>query len=157
MTSRLVVSLRVAATPERAFTAFTRDIALWWRPNALFAFTRERTGVLAFEPRLDGRLTETYADGAQFEIGKIVRWEPPRRLAFTWRQASFTEHQQTEVRVRFDAVGAETRVTVEHVGWDAIPQKHAARHGFPLAAFQARHAEWWQALLRAFGAAAADP
>jgi hypothetical protein len=28
-----------------------------------------------------------------------------------------------------------------------VPQGHAARHGFPLGVFQARHAEWWQALL----------
>jgi hypothetical protein len=25
-----------------------------------------------------------------------------------------------------------TRVTVEHFGWDTIPQENAARHGFPL-------------------------
>jgi len=43
-------------------------------------------------------------------------------------------------------------VTVEHFGWDAIPQDHAARHGFPLNAFQQRLAEWWQALLRSLSA-----
>jgi hypothetical protein len=43
-------------------------------------------------------------------------------------------------------------VTVEHVGWDAIPQEHAARHGFPLTAFQRRLAEWWQVLLRSLDA-----
>ena len=35
-------------------------------------------------------------------------------------------------------------------GWDAIPQRHAARHGFPLDVFQLRHAEWWQALLASY-------
>ena len=40
--------------------------------------------------------------------------------------------------MRFDAVDTGTRVTVEHFGWDAIPQEHAARHGFPLDAFQQR-------------------
>lgn len=152
MSARLLVALRVAATPQRTFDAFTREIDLWWQPNPLFAFTRDRSGRLAFEPQLGGRLTETYADGEQFEIGRITVWEPPRRLAFSWRQASFSADQQTEVRVSFDAVGAETRVTVEHLGWDSIPQDHAARHTFPLAAFQARHAEWWQTLLSALRA-----
>ncbi|MCA8889803.1 MAG: hypothetical protein KDA46_13290 [Parvularculaceae bacterium] len=31
MTSAAIVSLRVAASPERAFDAFTRDIDAWWR------------------------------------------------------------------------------------------------------------------------------
>jgi hypothetical protein len=47
-------------------------------------------------------------------------------------------------------------VTVEHYGWDAIPQEHAARHGFPLAAFQQREAEWWQRLLGALDDHIAD-
>ena len=152
MTAQLLVALRVRATPERTFEAFTREIALWWRPNVLFAFSRLRAGTLAFEPRLGGRFTETYGDGEQFEIGKITAWEPPRKLAFTWRQASFAPDQQTEVRVRFDPAGAETRVTVEHFGWDSIPREHAARHRFPLDAFQQRHAEWWQTLLRSLAA-----
>ena len=50
--------------------------------------------------------------------------------------------------MRFEPVATGTRVTVEHVGWDVIPQEHAARHGFPLGAFQQRVAEWWQTLLR---------
>jgi hypothetical protein len=32
-----------------------------------------------------------------------------------------------------------------------VPQKHVARHGFPLGVFQQRHAEWWQALLGNYG------
>jgi len=38
-------------------------------------------------------------------------------------------------------------VIVEHTGWDIIPRKHLARHGFPLDAFLQRDAEWWQVLL----------
>ena len=56
--------------------------------------------------------------------------------------------QTTEVHVRFEPAGEETRVVVEHTGWDAIAPKHEARHGFPLEAFLQREAEWWQALLR---------
>ena len=48
--SRVLVALRVNATPERAFAAFTTDIALWWRPNELFQFSVGRSGTLSFEP-----------------------------------------------------------------------------------------------------------
>ncbi len=150
--SRVLVALRVPATAERAFAAFTNEIALWWQPSGLFQFTDGRTGTLAFEPGPTGRLIETYDDGTAFVIGDIRVWEPPHRLVLTWRHATFATDQGTELHVRFDAVReptAHTRVTVEHFGWDAIPAGHAARHGFPLATFQLRFASWWQTLLGA--------
>jgi uncharacterized protein YndB with AHSA1/START domain len=148
--SRVVVALRVAASPARAFEAFTGEIGRWWRPNALFAFTPRSPGVLAFEGGEGGRLTETRAGGKVFEIGRVRAWEPPQRLVFSWRQASFAADQETEVEVRFESAGEETRVTVEHRGWDSVPQAHAARHGFPPQVFLLRHAEWWRTLLESF-------
>ena len=146
--SRVLVALRVPAAPARAFAVFTDDIAQWWRPSPLFQFTEHRNGRLTFEPGPDGRLTETYDDGSVFEIGRIRAWEPPHRLALSWRQASFGPDQETEVHIRFEPIGDETRITVEHFGWDAVPTEHAARHGFPLGLFQLRLGEWWQSLLR---------
>jgi len=148
--SRVVVALRVKASPDRAFEAFTREIGAWWRPSALFAFTPRDPGRLAFEPGANGRLIETLANGKVFEIGRVRAWEPPKRLVFGWRQATFAPEQNTEVEVRFEPVGEETRVTVEHVGWDSVPMAHVARHGFPNALFLTRHGEWWQALLAAY-------
>ena len=150
MTSRVLVALRVAATPARAFEAFTGEIGEWWKPNALFAFTPRAPGTLAFD-RDAGRLIETRADGGTFEIGRILAWEPGRRLAFTWRQATFAPGQETRVEVRFERVGDETRVSIEHAGWESVPQDHVARHGFPDGVFLRRHGEWWQALLAALG------
>jgi hypothetical protein len=152
VTSRILVSLRVAAVPERAFGAFVYEIGVWWRPNALFRFTSHPAGVVALEPGLGGRFTETRADGEVFEIGRITVWEPGVRLAFTWRQASFAPGQTTQVEVRFEPVGNETRVTVEHRGWETIPQQHVARHTFPDAIFLQRHGEWWQSLFRFYAA-----
>ena len=149
MNSRVFIALRVSATPERAFQAFTQEIGAWWRPNAMFAFTPREPGVMSFEPGEGGRLIETRANGKVFEIGRIRVWSPPSRLVFGWRQATFAEGQDTEVEVRFEAVGDETRVTVEHTGWDSVPAGHVARHGFPDAVFLRRHGEWWQALLSA--------
>lgn len=145
MASRVVVALRVPASPDRAFEAFTAEIGQWWRPNSLFAFTPRAPGVLSFEGR--ERLIETRDGGKVFEIGRVKVWEPGARLVIGWRQATFTADMATEVEVTFEAVGEETRVTVSHVGWDSIPTDHVAKHHFPETVFLARHGEWWRALL----------
>jgi len=141
------VALRIAAPPARVFEAFTAEIGQWWRPNQLFRLTGRDGGRLAIESRLDGRATETYADGDWFEVGRVRVWEPPERVVLSWRAASFPPDRETEVHVRFEPVDEGTRVVVEHFGWDGLPREHAARHGFPLFVFQQRLAEWWQALL----------
>ena len=117
----------------------------------MFAFTPRAPGVLSFEPGEGGRFIETRANGRVFEIGRVRSWSPPDRLVFGWRQATFAPDQDTEVEVRFEAVGDETRVTVEHRGWDSVPVAHVARHGFPDTVFLRRHGEWWQVLLSSFG------
>jgi uncharacterized protein YndB with AHSA1/START domain len=150
MSSRVVVALRVAATPRRAFEAFTQEISLWWRPNAMFRFTPRSPGVLSFEPGEGGRLIETLPGGKVFEIGRITAWAPAERLAFGWRQATFAPGQATHVEVRFEPVGEATRVTIEHTGWDTVPATHAARHGMADTVFLQRHARWWRDLLASY-------
>ncbi|HEY7901278.1 MAG TPA: SRPBCC domain-containing protein [Caulobacteraceae bacterium] len=149
MSSRILVALRVDATPARAFAAFTGETTAWWRPNGIFRFTPRAGGQVGFEPGPKGRFIETLPNGKVFEIGQVRVWAPPDRLVFGWRQATFLPGQDTEVEVRFEAVGDQTRVTVEHRGWDSVPAAHVARHGFPAAQFLQRHAEWWSALLGA--------
>ena len=149
MTSKVYVALRVKASPERAFSAFVGEIGAWWRPNGLFQTTPRAPGVLAFEAEEGGRLTETLESGKVFEIGRILVWEPPARLVFSWRQANFPPDLHTQVEVRFEAVGGETRVSVEHRGFDQVPEG-AARHGFPDEVLLMRLAEWWRALLTSY-------
>jgi uncharacterized protein YndB with AHSA1/START domain len=151
MSSKVLVALRVKAAPDRAFAVFVEEIGAWWRPNLLFQTTPRPPGRLAFEPGEGGRLTETLANGKVFEIGRILTWEPPRRLVFSWRQASFPPDLHTEVEVTFEAVGDETRVGVEHRGFDRVPADSAARHGFPDQALLMRLAEWWRSQLSAVG------
>lgn len=149
--SKVIVAIRVKASPERAFQVFVAEIGAWWRPNMLFRFTPRDPGAMAFEPGPGGRLIETRAGGKVFEVGKIRAWEPPDRIVFGFRQATFTPDQDTEVEARFEAVGGgETRVTISHTGWDSIPAAHVARHGFPNQILLTRLGEWWRTLLSAY-------
>lgn len=149
----VIVALRVAASPTAAFAAFTRDIGDWWQSHPLFALSPRGDGRLCFDPEgPDGRLVTRFDDGKEWEIGRVRHWRPGERVAFGWRLPSFAEGQTTEVDIRFEAIGAETRVTVEHRGWDGIPQAHAARHGFALMLFQRRLGEHWRGLLAAMAA-----
>ena len=157
MTSKVYVALRVPTDPMRAFEAFTQEIGEWWRPGELFRITPRGDGVLAFEPGPQGRLVTRLPNGVVFEIGRISVWEPGARLVFSWLQAGFLPGQATEVEVRFEAVGEETRVSIEHRAWDAIPQDHVARHGFPLEITLARAADWWRGSLNRLRARLAEP
>jgi activator of HSP90 ATPase len=140
----------VPADPLRAFEAFTQEIALWWQPSDLFQVTPRGDGKLAFEPGVGGRLVTMLGNGEEFEIGRISVWEPGKCLIFAWRQASFSLEQSTEVEVRFEAVGDETRISIEHRAWDTIPQRHVARHGFPEHVTLQHVADWWRVSLDAF-------
>ena len=150
MTSRVYVALRVKATPERAFQAFVEEIGAWWRPHALFQ-TTPRPGVLSFEPGEGGRLLETRAGGKTFEIGRVRVWEPPGKLVFSWRQANFPPELDTEIEVGFEAVGDETRVSIEHRGFDQVPAESVARHGFPDQFLLLRLAEFWRVQIASVG------
>ena len=132
--------------PNRSRSTFTPDStsgSMMQNPQT----TPRAPGVLAFEPGEGGRLTETLANGKVFEIGKIRAWEPPTRLVFSWRQASFPLELHTEVEVRFEAVGQETRVSVEHRGFDQVPADNTARHGFPDQLLLMRLADYWRGQL----------
>jgi uncharacterized protein YndB with AHSA1/START domain len=152
MTAAVIVSLRIAASPARAFEVFTANIGDWWVAHPLFALTPAGDGALRFEPGVGGRLVSTFADGGEFEIGRVTIWEPGQRLALSWRQQSFAPDQSTHLDVRFEAIGDATRVTVEHRGWDTIPQAGIARHGFPLLPFQQRLGEHWRRRLASLAA-----
>ena len=125
-TDCVTVSTIVAVDPATAFAIFTSEIGMWWKPRVPGLFRRGRNGTLKFD---NGRLLEIDSFGEPFEIGRVLAWEPARRLVVEWRQEGFALGERTEVEVRFDPAPAGTRVTVEHRGWDALAANHPARHG----------------------------
>ena len=131
-TDCVTVSTIVAVDPATAFSIFTDEIALWWRPKVRGLFRQGCAGTLKFD---HGRLIETYNNGAPLEIGRVLAWEPGQRLVVEWRQEGFAPGERTEVEVRFQTAHGGTRVTVEHRGWDALAGDHPSRHGYTGSAF----------------------
>src|SRR5882724_513481 len=94
------VTVGVALPPPEAFRIFTEEIELWWRRGPRFRSAPGDSGLIALEPRLDGRVFESYTVNARehvVEIGRIRVWEPPRRLLFDWRASNFAAAEHTEV------------------------------------------------------------
>lgn len=147
-------SVFVRVSVDDAFEVFTREIDLWWRTGPAYRIAGRRRGRLVFEPELGGRLFETFEsarperpEGHTIEIGRVITWEPPRRLAFSWRGVNFKPHELTQVEVRFEPSGEGTMVTVRHSGWSSLPADHPARHGLVGPAFSRKIGLWWGGLM----------
>jgi uncharacterized protein YndB with AHSA1/START domain len=143
---RARVSVTVAIPPGRAFQIFTADIDRWWRRGLKFRHSASRSSLLCIEPKVGGRLFESFeAEGTQriIEVGRVRVWEPPRQLKFTWRNSNFAPDEQTEVDIQFEPTVSGTLVTVTHSGLAALRADHPARHGLQDAEFSRMIGLWW--------------
>ena len=109
-------SIRVNATPARAFDVFTSGLERWW-PREHGIGKQPRKGAI-METRLGGRWYELAEDGTETNVGRIIVWEPPQRFVMTWDINSQWKPDTTvssEVEVKFIPDGANaTRVELEH-------------------------------------------
>ncbi|HUE22178.1 MAG TPA: SRPBCC domain-containing protein [Bryobacteraceae bacterium] len=102
-------SVLLRCPPDKAFRLFTESISEWWpkthRP------TKDPESQLFLEPA--GRFWERSRDGREMELGRVLTWEPPRRLALDFYVGT-NAAQPTALEVTFTAEGVGTRVTVDH-------------------------------------------
>jgi uncharacterized protein YndB with AHSA1/START domain len=105
----------VDATPERAFRIFT-DNPKWW-PREHHIGKADLADVL-LEPRKGGRWYERGVDGSECDWGRVLVWDPPKRIVLAWQltaQWQYDPNFMTEVEVRFAPAGSgKTRVELEH-------------------------------------------
>ena len=132
----------VRCSRARAFWIFTREIDAWW-PLKRHSVGDEQSESVHLEPRIGGQLIETHSGGRQAVWGTIVVWDPPDRLVFTWHPGRSSE-EATEVEVVFTTLGGDTRVALEHRGWERRPDARAARDDYD---------QGWVGVLEGFQAA----
>lgn len=111
---RVTVPLPVAD----AFRVFTIGIARWW-PLRTHSVGREKATTCVFEEGVGGRIYESTEDGTEHEWGRVIAWEPPERVVYSWYPGRDANTAQ-EVEVRFGSRDAVTEVTLVHRGWETL-------------------------------------
>jgi uncharacterized protein YndB with AHSA1/START domain len=118
-------SVVVKTSVENAFRVFTEDIDRWWPRGHHIGSSPLKRAVL--EPRSGGRWYAISEDGSECDTGKVLTWDPPRRLVLAWQITSewkFDPKFLTEVEVSFSAEGPKsTRVELEHRNLDRFGYK----------------------------------
>ena len=147
------VSMLVKVPPSVAFRAFTEEIDQWWGRGRKYRVAGDRRGIIHIEPKLGGRLFESFEAGAEskvIETGHVTAWEPPARLGLEWRSPNFAPGEKTFVEVLFEESASGTLVTVTHSGFAALRPDHPVRHGHDVPTFLRWMGMWWADLLMLF-------
>ncbi|MGE3288186.1 MAG: SRPBCC family protein [Pseudonocardia sp.] len=110
-------TVSLAVPVERAFEVFTRSINSWW-PHR-FHIGQAEVDEVVLEPWVDGRWYERGVDGSECDWGRVLAWEPPHRLLFTWQingswQFDPDPDHASEIEVLFRPDGSGSVVEVEH-------------------------------------------
>jgi len=111
-------SVRVKASPERAFRMFTEDFDGWWPRTHHIGKSPMKRAIL--QGAAGGRCYTEQEDGTECDWGKILVWDPPRRLVIAWQithqwgyEPDLAKSSEVEIRFEPEQDGS-TRVDLEH-------------------------------------------
>jgi uncharacterized protein YndB with AHSA1/START domain len=119
--------VRVKLAPAAAFDLFANRFDAWW-PRDKSANPGTTLVEAVLEPQVGGRWYEKGANGSTCDWGRVLAWEPGRRLVLNWQLASNYKHDPalvTEVEVTFEPDGEGTLVRLEHRNIERFGEKHA--------------------------------
>lgn len=117
-------TVTLAVPVERAFDVFAGSVNSWW-PHQ-YHIGQADVAEIVLEPQVGGRWYERGVDGSECDWGRVLVWEPPTRLVFTWQingswQFDPDPERASEIEARFTANGpGESVVEVEHRHFDRL-------------------------------------
>jgi len=145
-------SITVNASVEHAFDVFTAGFDTWWPRTHHIGSSPMKKAVV--EGKAGGRCYSEQVDGTSCDWGRVIVWDPPRRLVLAWQITPEWKYQpdlsqSSEVDITFTPEGGgSTRVDLEH--------RHFERHGAGAAAMKAGvdSPNGWGGMLQLFTQAA---
>ena len=133
----------VEAPQERAFRVFTEQFdRIKPREHNMLKVPIAET---VFERHVGGHVYDRGADGSECRWGRVLVYEPPNRVVFSWDisvqwQVETNHERSSEVEIRFIAETPDrTRVELEHRhldrhgdGWESMRDGVRDAQGWPL-------------------------
>ena len=133
----------VDAPIERAFDVFTTKFdRIKPREHNMLAVDIAES---VFEPHVGGRVYDRGVDGTECQWARVLAFDPPNLLVFTWDISPYWQiepdpDRTSEVEVRFIAESpTRTRVELEHRnldrhgdGWEGLAEGVRGADGWPL-------------------------
>ncbi|MBE1485872.1 SRPBCC family protein [Plantactinospora soyae] len=142
-------TLRVPGPVDRAFAVFTDRLADWWVKEYTWSGP-QNLAKIGFEPGVGGMAYEIGPHGFRADWGRVLDWQPPRRLVFNWQigpdRAPVPDPAQSSVvEARFaPQADGTTLVEVEHRDFD--------RHGEAAEGYREALTAGWHELLSRYAA-----
>lgn len=120
----IIKTVRVSTLAEHAFAIFVNKLDSWWPGE--YTWAAESLEKIAIEPAINGRCYEIGPHGFRCDWGRVLQFEPPHRIVFTWqidpdRVPQPNPDKASEIEVLFEEAAGETNVTFVH--------KHFENHG----------------------------
>jgi len=116
----VVKEILVETSAEHAFKVFTDGIDKWWPREHHIGTSPLKQAVLM--PGVGGRWYSISEDGSECDVGKVLVWDPPRRLVLAWQINAQWQHDPgftTDVEVTFtEESPRKTRVVLQHRNLD---------------------------------------
>ena len=118
----IALEVTIAVPPERVFRAITSAEEI---PNFLPEFKQ-----VTFEARLGGayEFRGDNEDGSTYTVrGQITEFNPPRRLAYTWRWQEW-DFPETTISYTLEPVEGGTKVSFLHSGFPTELEESRGEH-----------------------------
>ena len=150
----VIHALELAVAPEQSFDVFTDGLGTWWPQE--YTWSGDTLAEIGIERGAGGFCYEFGPHGFRCDWGRVLVWDPPRRLVLTWQIGPHREPvpdpgRAGEVEVRFgEANHGRTLFTLEQRHFERFGkggQAYAEAMGSP---------QGWPLILDRFAAACAQ-